>query len=236
MVSVTSDGQNALECADCHNNTPHEDDRINAHIETVACQTCHIPDGAVRDATKMDWDWSQAGQDLPEDPHEYLKIKGRFVYESRFMPYYLWFNGKADRYILGDEMDPTQVTPINMPLGDINDPTAKIWPFKIHTANQIYDSAYNSLLQPKTVGEGGYWTEFDWDLAAKLGSEAAGLPYSGQFGFAPTKMYGTLSHLVQPKENALQCNDCPGAPGRLAWEALGYSGDPMEWGGRFGRQ
>lgn len=232
MISVTSDGQNALECADCHNNTPHEDDRINAHIETVACQTCHIPEGAVRDATKMDWDWSQAGQDLPEDPHEYLKIKGRFVYESNFMPDYLWFNGKADRYILGDEMDPTQVTPINMPLGDINDPTAKIWPFKIHTANQIYDSAYNILLQPKTVGEGGYWTEFDWDLAAKLGSEAAGLPYSGQFGFAPTKMYWTLSHLVQPKEEALQCTDCHSENGRMDWEALGYYGDPMNWGGR----
>ncbi len=69
-------------------------------------------------------------------------------------------------------------------------------------------------------------------MAAKLGSEAAGLPYSGQYGFAPTKMYWTLSHLVQPKEEALQCTDCHSENGRMDWEALGYYGDPMNWGGR----
>ena len=53
-------------------------------------------------------------------------------------------------------------------------------------------ASYNILLQPKTVGEGGYWTDFDWDQAARLGSEAAGLPYSGEFGFAPTEMYWNL--------------------------------------------
>jgi hypothetical protein len=31
----------------------------------------------------------------------------------------------------------------------------------------------------------------------------------------------------------LQCNDCHSAEGRLDWQALGYPGDPMEWGGRF---
>ena len=65
-------------------------------------------------------------------------------------------------------------------VGDISDPKAKIWPFKIHRANQIYDPVNNYLLQPKTVGEGGYWTAFDWDLAARLGSEAVGLDYSGE--------------------------------------------------------
>jgi octaheme c-type cytochrome (tetrathionate reductase family) len=231
-ISVSVDSQNALNCADCHGETPHDDERINAHTAAVACQTCHVPEGAVRDATKMDWNWSTAGQDLPEDTHEYLKIKGSFVYESNFMPDYLWFNGSADRYILGDVMDPTQVTPINMPLGDMNDPTAKIWPFKIHTASQPYDPVYNILLQPKTVGEGGYWTEFDWQLAAKLGAEAAGLPFSGEVGFAETEMYWPLAHLVQPKEEALQCTDCHSDNGRMNWQALGYFGDPMKWGGR----
>ena len=40
------------------------------------------------------------------------------------------------------------------------------------------------------------------------------------------------THMVQPKENALQCTDCHGDDGRLDWEALGYHGDPMEWGSR----
>ena len=231
-ISVSVNDKNNIACTDCHSETLHADERINAHTSTVACQTCHIPEGAIRDATKMNWDWSTAGQDLPEDPHEYLKIKGSFVYERNFMPEYYWWNGSADRYILGDEIDPTQVTALNPPQGDITDPEAKIWPFKVHRANQIYDPNYNILLQPKTVGEGGFWTEFDWDLAAKLGAEAAGIPYSGEYDFTETEMYWPLSHLVQPKEAALQCSDCHSDNGRMDWEALGYYGDPMRWGNR----
>lgn len=232
MISVSVDDSNRFDCTECHSEDVHADDRITAHLDTVACQTCHIPEGAVRDATKMDWDWSTAGQDIEEDPHEYLKIKGTFVYEKNFMPEYAWYNGTADRYLLGDEIDPTQTTVLNQPFGNISDPSAKIWPFKIHTARQIYDTNYNILLQPKTVGEGGYWTDFNWDQAARLGAEASGIPYSGEYGFAPTEMYWTLTHMVQPKEQALQCADCHSEKGRLDWEALGYYGDPMSWGGR----
>ncbi len=231
-ISVSAGNSNSFDCTRCHSEEVHQDERITAHLDAVACQTCHIPEGAVRDATKMDWDWSAAGQDIAEDPHEYLKIKGSFVYERNFMPDYTWYNGTADRYLLGDEIDPAKTTVLNPPLGDITDPTAKIRPFKVHTARQIYDTNYNILLQPKTVGEGGYWTDFDWDQAARLGSEIAGLPYSGEFGFAPTEMYWTLDHMVQPKERALQCADCHSENGRLDWEALGYYGDPINWGGR----
>ena len=231
-ISVSVDHEKEIQCTSCHSDSVHEDERIGAHLDSVACQTCHVPEGAVRDATKMNWDWSTAGQDIPEDPHEYLKIKGTFVYESNFMPEYTWFNGHADRYILGDEIDPSQVTSLNVPLGDVKDPEAKIWPFKIHRATQIYDSIYNYLLQPKTVGEGGYWTDFDWDQAARLGSEAAGMDYSGEYGWAETDMYWPLAHLVAPKEEALQCYDCHGDNGRMDWDALGYYGDPIRWGGR----
>ncbi len=70
-------------CTDCHSQAPHEDDRINTHLASVACQTCHVPAGGTGDPTKMTWDWSTAGQDRPEDEHEYLKIKGSFFYEER---------------------------------------------------------------------------------------------------------------------------------------------------------
>ena len=139
-ISVSATDENAFDCTQCHSEEVHSDDRISAHLDTVACQTCHIPEGAVRQATKMDWDWSTAGQDIEEDPHEYLKIKGSFVYERNFMPEYEWFDGTADRYILGDQIDPTETTVLNQPGGSIDDPDAKIWPFKIHTASQIYDS------------------------------------------------------------------------------------------------
>jgi octaheme c-type cytochrome (tetrathionate reductase family) len=231
-ISVSLDTENQIYCTDCHSETLHEDERINSHGQSVACQTCHIPTGAVKDPTKMYWDWSTAGQDLPEDPHSYLKIKGSFVYEGDFVPEYYWYSGIKDRYLFGDGIDPDQPTVMNPIEGDMNDPDAKIWPFKVHRAKQPYDAVNNYLLQPKTVGEGGFWTDFDWDQALRLGSEVVGLEYSGEFDFAETEMYWPISHMVAPIEEALQCDDCHGDDGRLDWEALGYPGDPITWGGR----
>ena len=232
-ISVASEVKaSAVACADCHAEPIHADERIAAHSDAVACQTCHIPEGALRHATKVDWDWSTAGQDLPEDPHVYLKIKGNFVYEHDYRPVYVWWNGAADRYIVGDRIDPAQVTAINRPLGDIGDTTAKIYPFKVHTARQPFDVLNEYLLVPMTAGEGGFWDTFDWPTAFKLNEPNTGLAFSGEYGFAPTEMYWSLDHMVQPKENALQCYDCHGENGRMDWEALGYPGDPMTWGGR----
>ncbi|MEZ4666380.1 MAG: tetrathionate reductase family octaheme c-type cytochrome [Anaerolineae bacterium] len=232
-ISVSVDNANQVYCTDCHTTTVHEDARINAHTDTVACQTCHIPSGATREPTKMVWDWSTAGDPTREEnPHEYLKIKGSFIYEANFIPTYAWFNGTVGRYLLGDQLDPDGITTLNPLNGSIDDPTAKIWPFKVHQAKQPYDVVNNYLLQPKTVGETGYWTTFDWQSALEQGSETVGLPFSGQYGFAETEMYWTQSHMVVPKENALQCTDCHGEGTRLDWQALGYNGDPMVWGGR----
>jgi octaheme c-type cytochrome (tetrathionate reductase family) len=232
----TEEGQ--VTCRDCHSEDLHADERLNAHTDAVACQTCHIPLASVQDPTKMYWDWSTAGQDRPEDPHEYLKIKGSFVYEEDFVPEYYWYNGIQDRYLIGDTFDPSEPLVINPLEGSINDPKARIMPFKVHRAKQPYDMVHNYLLQPKTVGEGGFWTEFDWDQAFRLGSEAVGLDYSGEYGFAETWMFWPLTHMVAPGGDALQCNDCHGEESRLDWGTLGYPGDPIEWGGRFstGRQ
>lgn len=232
-ISVSVDDANQVACTDCHDTNLHTDERITAHLDAVACQTCHIPSGAVREPTKMEWDWSMAGRDdIEEDPHVYLKIKGSFVYESNFRPEYAWFDGTVDRYLMGDPLSPTGVTVLNPPNGGIGDVNSLIWPFKVHTARQPYDVVYNYLLQPKTVGETGYWTTFDWDQSLRLGSDTVGLAYSGEYGFATTQMYWNLSHMVVPKENALQCTDCHGESGRMDWQALGYYGDPMTWGGR----
>jgi len=228
------DPEEQVACTDCHVETPHEDERINLHTESVACQTCHIPAIAVKNPTKTNWDWSTAGQDIAEDHYKYLKIKGSFIYEEDYEPHYLWFNGNLDyRYLLGDKIDPTTPTIINLPSGDIKDPNAKIFPFKLHVTNQPYDTENEYLLQPITAGSGGYWSEFDWDKAFQLAEDETGLDYSGNYGFAETWMYWPSTHMVQPKENALQCTNCHGEDGRLDWQALGYPGDPMEWGGRF---
>lgn len=239
--NYTINPKEQVACTDCHSAVQHQDERINTHVASVACQTCHIPAIALEDPTKVTWDWSTAGQDRPEDHFTYLKIKGTFTYEKDYKPVYVWFNGNLQyRYLLGDKIDPSKPTMIDLPAGDIKDPTAKIFPFKIHVAKQPYDTVNDMLLQPRTGGNagagGGFWETFDWPSALKLGAQDAGLDYSGQYDFAETWMYWPTTHMVQPKENALQCDDCHGENGRMNWEALGYPGDPIEWGGRFDKQ
>jgi octaheme c-type cytochrome (tetrathionate reductase family) len=234
-ISVSLDNANQIYCTDCHAEDLHEDDRVNAHISSVACQSCHIPNAATRDATKMYWDWSTAGSDeIEESLHTYLKIKGSFVYEANFTPEYRWYNGEvAERYLLGDKIDPDSIVPINLPGGNIEDASARIFPFKVHLANQPYDTVNNILLQPVTYGEGGFWQEFDWDQALRLGSDIVGLDYSGEYGFTETEMYWPTTHLVTAASEALTCDQCHGPEGRMEWEALGYYGDPIDWGGRY---
>jgi len=230
-IAVSVDNANQVACTDCHSQRLHEDSRINAHTDTVACQTCHIPQVAVKEATKTHWDWSTAGDDSREENvHEYLKIKGSFVYEKNLVPEYYWFNGLAGRYLLGDQLSREGATALDPPKGDIRDPGARIWPFKVHHATQPYDKTYNYLLQPVTSGKGGFWKDFNWNQALQLGAGITGLPYSGNYGFAQTEMFWPQTHMVAPKTQALQCPACHSEGGRMDWEALGYPGDPIKWG------
>jgi octaheme c-type cytochrome (tetrathionate reductase family) len=231
--SVSVEDRNGVACTDCHARPAHHDERIDAHLATVACQTCHIPTYARKIPTKAWWDWSKAGDEKrPEDQHSYLKIKGEFRYEQDAVPEYRWFNLSVSRYLLGDRMDPSKVTPINLPQGSIADHKAKIWPFKIHRGKQPYDAGNNYLFPPITGGKDGYWTDFDWDQAFRLGAKASGIAYSGKFGFATTEMYWPITHMVASKDRALGCTDCHGEGGRMDWKALGYAGDPIKTGGR----
>ncbi len=235
--NITVNPAEQVSCTQCHSEDLHSDQRISLHVKSVACQTCHIPAMALEDPTKVNWDWSTSGQDIGDDHYTYLKIKGSFVYEKNVQPTYKWFNGNLSyRYLLGDPIDPTQPTYIDQPAGDINDANAKIFPFKLHVAKQPYDTGFNYLLAPITAGPEGYWTNFDWNNAFKLAEERMGLKYSGSYGFTETYMYWPTTHMVQPKENALQCDACHGENGRMDWKALGYPGDPIQWGGRFDKK
>lgn len=234
-LGVSLDRADRVACTDCHSATPHRDERLNNHTATVACQTCHIPEMAVDRPTKMTWDWSQSGRDdIPEDHLHYLKIKGSFTYEEDIDPEYAWYNGRSARYLAGDTFrvsdGPLALNPL---CGTATDPDARIWPVKKHRANQPYDVDNHYLLIPKTVGEGGYWTDFDWNAAFELAQESTGLAYSGHYGFADTVMTWPLSHMTQESGDALQCMDCHRDGGRMDWQALGYDGDPARMGGRL---
>jgi hypothetical protein len=218
-----------VRCADCHGETPHRIPTYNKHIARVACETCHIPTFARTLPTKVWWDWSKAGQDLkaPKDQYgleTYVKIKGEFKWAKDIAPVYRWYNGEVGRYLLGDSMDPSKVVSLNQPLGARSDRGAKIYPFKIMRGKQPYDKGTNQMAVAHLFG--GYWNHFDWKRAIADGMAAAGLSFSGEYGFAETEMFWKVSHMVVPKQRALRCTACHGGKGRMDWKALGYSGDP----------
>ena len=231
--SVSIDNRNGIGCISCHEGHVHSNEDITPHKKTVACETCHIPKFAKRAPTKTHWDWSKAGNpNRKDDIHKYLKIKGEFIYNQNITPEYYWFNLKTKRYLLGDKIDPGTITNINTPLGRITDWKSKIYPFKVHRAKQPYDRVNNYLLNPVTSGEGGFWHEFNWDKAFRLGEKATGLPYSGKYGFIRTDMYWPIEHMVMPSSKALTCKNCHEGGGQIDFKALGYNGDPGEEGGR----
>lgn len=218
--AVSSTPHNRAHCSDCHGEFPHTKSKLNEHSIKVDCRTCHIPEYAKVNPTKMYWNWATAGQRKDGLPYAtldslgneiYLSEKGDFDWETNVVPEYVWFNGYADHHLITDPITSDTVN-INTLLGSANDPNAKIIPVKIHRGKQPYDIKYNTLLQAKlwsdVEGEGALWVDLDWDEALKRGMDYVGLPFSGKYGFIPTKMYLPVSHMVSPAENALTCTDC----------------------------
>ena len=205
-----------MSCEYCHTDKPHIgseliDHHLNKHTKHVACQTCHIPIYSKQNPTKVSWDWSTAGKDVKPAKDKYGKPvydkkKGSFEWKEAVKPVYRWYNGTVERYILGDRINEGGVTELTKPVGSIQDPAARIYPFKIHQGKQISDAVYKYLIAPQLWK--GYWSHWDWDKASRDGMASAGLAYSGKYEFVDTVMYWGLTHEVVPKEQALSCSEC----------------------------
>lgn len=230
-----------VNCADCHNGAkaPHQKSKnkaiIEKHMASVACQTCHIPTISRGQATKMTWKWSDMGKKIePEeqfDKETFMKKKGSFTWNMNFVPTYAWYNGQIQRYMVGDKIkDPSKPVIMMKPAGDIKDKTAKIYPYKFYTSTQPMDSKFKYLSTFQQYDS--LWVHYDWDKALKDGGQDLGLPYSGKFQFVSTESWLSAPHEVAPKEHALQCGECHMGAKRMDWKALGYKGDPMQYGGR----
>lgn len=229
LYSVSSENTNRAFCEDCHTNLPHFNGLINRHTVKVSCQACHIPVYAKVNPTKMSWKWSEAGKLRDGKPYTetddegiptYMSIKGRFEWDKNVVPDYIWFNGTADHYILGDTIksDPVELNTLN---GSFDDKNSKIIPVKIHRGDQIFDTQTKLLIQPKLFAlrenEDAFWKDFNWDRAARAGMKVSGLPYSGEYGFIKTVMYWPVNHMVSPKEQSVNCAEChTRKEGRLA--------------------
>ncbi len=220
LYSVSSENINRATCEQCHTATPHHDDLLNRHFAKVSCQACHIPVYAKENATKMSWRWSEAGKlkggkpyklDDENGNHTYMSEKGEFTWATNATPDYIWFNGTAAHYILGDEVESFPVK-LNALFGSHDDPESKIIPVKIHRGDQIYDPKTKLLVQPKLYSpdpdDPAFWKSFDWDRAARAGMERIGLPFSGEYKFVETEMTWPINHMVSPKAAAVACGEC----------------------------
>ncbi|WP_198586142.1 tetrathionate reductase family octaheme c-type cytochrome [Roseovarius salinarum] len=226
-------------CESCHGNEPHpvtlKGVKLNDHTDTLACQTCHIPEmarGGV--ATKTWWDWStatkmdEAGKPYSESDfvesdgdhrHTYISKKGDFRWEENAKPIYAWFNGQVEYTTADRKIDPDEVVEINPLHGTPDGADSRIWPFKRMAGRQPYDSARNELVYSHVWGpetDTALWTNYDWSKAIAAGMEAAGEEYSGEYGFVDTYMYWPTTHMVAPAEDALDCESCHAEDGRMA--------------------
>lgn len=249
---VEDDQQPKIMCESCHTNKPHTlHDKANDHTDKVACQSCHIPHFARELATKMRWDWSQAGdkkrepKEIPGTGHkDYDVKKGEFVWAKNVTPEYHWYNGAMTTMTAKDTIDPTHEVKQQWPLGDLNDPNSRIMPFKVHRGKTPYDVVNKTMVVPHLFPKGkddtaAYWKGYDWKKAIDYGMEYVGLPHSGEYDFVPTAFAYPTTHMVAPKEDALACSECHAKDGRLANLAGFYmpgrdtvaAVDYLGWGG-----
>ncbi|NNJ65876.1 MAG: hypothetical protein HKP16_09925 [Xanthomonadales bacterium] len=218
--------------------------------ERLACQVCHIPAIARKISTKMEWYWSDAGQNvdpIPKDPETgrptYDKKKGTFVWKTNVRPELRYSNGMWERKVInvsdGYDEEPIQLA---VPQGGYSDPNAMIYPFKLMKGNQPVDTTNKTVLVPhlfgKVSGPNPYWGTWDWNLALQDAANYTGQAFSGDYGFASTEMLLSVNHEIAPAENALgagpipeACMDCHSS-GAVDWEALGWSSDPFNGGQR----
>ena len=233
LIRGNRDGRNPTTCVACHGNKPHPPgmaavEKLNSHTDKIACQTCHIPAFARGNkATKMSWDWSTAGK-LDEKGQRikkrasggeviYDSKKGDFTYDRYVTPDYVWFNGEVRFTLFGDKVDGSEIVKINDFQGGPDDPNSRIWPVKTFRGKQPYDVGNQTLAVFHTAGkdDAAFWGNYDWEKAMEWGMKETGVEYSGEMAFVETEMRWPITHMVAPKEDALQCKQCHTKNGRM---------------------
>jgi octaheme c-type cytochrome (tetrathionate reductase family) len=253
------------DCEDCHGaaTSIHVGTSVENTVRThdrLACQVCHIPTFSRKVATYLDWRWGVAGldarpascaasptgvaADLVTQRTTYVKNKGCFTWGTNVRPSLRYYDGKWNRMIVGfNDKWTTQPVDLGSPSASYQDASAKIYPFKKMTGNQVADASNKTMMVPHlygtVTGPNPYWGKFDW--AASLTDAANYLPaynagaqvFTGAFEFVETVMLLKVDHEVAPKEQAYGkdngCADCHFSD-QIEWTALGWTKDPATGG------
>ncbi len=214
-----------VDCTNCHiEGRAHAgvDDKeiaevLEKHTKTIHCTVCHIPRIAKVIPTDMGRDWREA--EYEEERGKYEPLMSRM---SNVIPEYAWWNEK-DRiaYIYPEPVEGDEIT-FFAPVGSIDDPNSKIYPFKYHTAIVPFDEERKI---PIPIKVGVVFKTGNTTKAIMLAAKQSGLNFTGKF--IMMERYMSISHGVVPADQALKCEDCHFYGKRLDWKALGYPGDPI---------
>ena len=112
-----------------------------------------------------------------------------------------------------------------VPQGSRQDPTARIYAFKLHRAELPLLLGKNWII-PITVEQ--FFPNGKIEPAVRTAAKEMYGVADAQFSWTDTSRYMGIFHGVQPASKALQCLDCHSPEGRMNWKALGYEGDPLD--------
>lgn len=192
-------------CPNCHTEKPHKGDSgplLNKHTFRIACQTCHVP-AIARHATVptvTDIDWTTPIKNEKSGLFEPAARQG-----SNLKPEYLWWNRT-----MRNAWEPA---------GSKRDRQARIYPWQRINSTIIADAATGMPLPLKISV---YAVTGDPGAAAAKGAAEAKQPYSGKWKAIQQTMLVPVNHQVAPKAEALKCDDCHDAKGRIDLKSLGY--------------
>ncbi len=210
------DSLTQVRCKNCHPAAPHGNSRLDTHAKRIDCTSCHIPAFARGSATDMRRDWSLE----PEVDATKRLYDPNMLKASHVVPEYRFFNGMSHFYNFGEPAIPAANGRVLMsgPAGTINDPGARIFPFKRHEGNQPVDPVSDRLLPLKI---GIFFQTGDLTTAVEQGAAGVNWTYNG-YEFAETERYMGIFHEVAPSEQALSCTSCHEGD-RVDFALLGYT-------------
>lgn len=194
-----------LTCEGCHTAAPHTNAILNDRHTRLDCRTCHV----LGTGGLISRDWTAEPN---YDPVTELYSPQDVVAEpNAVQPIYLWHNGQPAK--------PGEPWP-----GSRSDLASRLQPFKQFNAVVPADARSG---QPVPLKLSVYYQQGDLEEAIAQGARESGMDYSGAWTAKPITAPLQISHGVVGKEDALTCQECHVADGRLDFAALGYVPDEV---------
>jgi len=239
-----------VDCSNCHGNNPHQGtqgETLNAHINKIACQTCHIPEASgiayenwgkpVKDNIHGKYSELSRYDKIPSNPDLYVPTDTI----KMGPPSYIW---KAPN----TKDQPNAQSWMAFATSDINTPDAKIFPFRGLTQVMLFDKHLKMWQAPGMafLKQNPQMADFPLLLAPnrevynQTGNitkavdagmkpyKAMGLTWSGEWMAmqVPGTSYISVNHGI--KKEGLSCNSCHSTQGVMDFKALGYSAQQIK--------